>query len=125
MENDAAAYIQSCHQCQVHGNIIHTHCLPLHSVSSSWPFYSWGREIIGKINHASLKQHAYIITTTEYFKKLVEAIPLRSTIGITIPAFIKEHIICRFGVPKHLITYKGTPFDNKHVRELLEEYGIK
>ncbi|XP_026448869.1 uncharacterized protein LOC113349155 [Papaver somniferum] len=45
--------------------------------------------------------------------------------GETIAAFIKEHIICRFGVPKHIITDNGTPFANKQVRELLEEYGIK
>lgn len=125
MEDDATAHVQRCHQCQIHGNLIHTPCLPLNSMNSPWPFYRWGLDIIGKINPASSKQHEYIITATEYFTKWVEAIPLRSTTGVTVATFIKEHIICRFGVPKHIVTDNGTPFANKHVTELLEEYIIK
>ncbi|XP_026399920.1 uncharacterized protein K02A2.6-like [Papaver somniferum] len=93
--------------------------------SRPMPFYGWGLDIIGKINPPSSKQHEYIITATEYFTKWVEAIPLRGTTGATIAAFIEEYIICRFGVPKHIMTDNGTPFANKQVRELLEEYGIK
>ncbi|XP_026410377.1 protein NYNRIN-like [Papaver somniferum] len=113
MEDDAATFVQKFHECQTHGNLIHTPCTPLHSVSSLWPFYSWGLDIIGKINPPSSKQHEYIITAIEYFTKWVEAIPLRGTTGATIAAFIKEYIICRFGVPKHIITDNGTPFANK------------
>ncbi|XP_026399348.1 uncharacterized protein LOC113295216 [Papaver somniferum] len=77
----------------------------------AWIF--WGMDIIGKINPSSSKQHEYIITATEYFTKWVEFIPLRGITGATIAAFIKEHIICRFIVPKHIITDNGTPFANK------------
>ncbi|XP_026419664.1 uncharacterized protein K02A2.6-like [Papaver somniferum] len=125
MKDGAAAFVQKFHECQTHGNLIHTTCTPLHSVSSPWPFYRWGLDIIGNINPASSKQHEYIITASEYFTKWVEAIPLRGTTGATIAAFIKEYIICRFGVPKHIITDNGTPFSNKQVQELLEEYGIR
>ncbi|XP_026416266.1 uncharacterized protein LOC113311677 [Papaver somniferum] len=125
MEDDAAAFVQCCHKCQILGNLVHAPSTPLHSISSPWPFYSWGLDIIGKINPPSSKQQEYIITSTEYFTKWMEAIPLRGTTGATIAAFIKEYIIFRFGVPKHIITDNGTPFVNKHVRELLEEYGIK
>ncbi|XP_026458943.1 uncharacterized protein K02A2.6-like [Papaver somniferum] len=125
MEDDAAAFVQSCHKCQIHGNLVDAPSTHLHSISSQWPFYSWGLDIIWKINPPSLKQYEYIITATEYFSKWVEAIPLRGTTGATIAAFIKEYIICRFGVPKHIITDNGTPFANKQVRELLEGYGIK
>ncbi|XP_026399800.1 uncharacterized protein LOC113295688 [Papaver somniferum] len=86
---------------------------------------SWVLDIIRKINPPSSKQHEYIITATEYFTKWVEAIPLRGTTKATIAAFIKEYIICRFCVPKHIITDNGTPFVNKQVRELPEEFGIK
>ncbi|XP_026398852.1 uncharacterized protein LOC113294688 [Papaver somniferum] len=125
MEDDAASFVQICKECQIHGNIIHTPSTPLHSVSSLWPFYSWGLDIIGKINLPSSKQPEYIITATENFTKWVESIPLRGTNGATIAALIKKHTICRFGVPKHIVTDNGTPFANKQVQELLEEYGIK
>ncbi|XP_026383263.1 uncharacterized protein K02A2.6-like [Papaver somniferum] len=125
MEDDAAAFFQICHKCQIHGNLVHAPSNPLHSISSPWPFYSWGLDIIGKINPPSSKKHEYIITATEYFTKWVVSIPLRGNTGATVASFIKEYIICRFGVPKHIITDNGTPFSNKQVRELLEEYGIK
>ncbi|XP_026450790.1 uncharacterized protein LOC113350899 [Papaver somniferum] len=85
----------------------------------------WGLDIIGKINPPLSKKHKYIITATEYVTKWVESIPLRGTTGATIAAFIKEYIICRFGVPKHIITDNDTPFGNKQVRELLKGYKIK
>ncbi|XP_026428998.1 uncharacterized protein K02A2.6-like [Papaver somniferum] len=125
MEDDAVAFVQSCNECQIHGNLVHAPSTPLHSISSPWPFYSWGIDIIGIINSPSSKQHEYIITATKYFTKWVEVIPLRGTTGATIAAFNKEHIICRFGVPKHIITDNGTPFANKQARYLLEGYGIK
>ncbi|XP_026450081.1 uncharacterized protein LOC113350192 [Papaver somniferum] len=97
MEDDEVAFVQSCDKCQIHGNLVHAPSTPLHSISSSWPFYSWGLDIIGKINPPSSKHHEYIITATEYFTKWIESIPLRGTTRATIAAFIKEYIICRFG----------------------------
>ena len=39
--------------------------------------------------------------------------------------FICEHIIIRFGIPHKIISDNGTPFVNKSVREVLENYRIK
>uniref|UniRef100_A0A2N9H6K5 Integrase catalytic domain-containing protein n=1 Tax=Fagus sylvatica TaxID=28930 RepID=A0A2N9H6K5_FAGSY len=64
-------------------------------------------------------------TTTEYFTKWVEAIPLRKATGAAVANFIREHIITRFGIPYKLITDNGTPFINKDVREVLEHYQVK
>lgn len=125
MEDDANAFVQSCHKCRIHGNLVHAPSALLHSIRSSWPFYSWGLDIIENINTPSSKHHEYIITATEYVTKWVEGIPLRGTTIATIAAFIKEYIICRFGMPKHIITDNSTPFANKQVRELLEGYRIK
>uniref|UniRef100_A0A2N9GBY1 Uncharacterized protein n=1 Tax=Fagus sylvatica TaxID=28930 RepID=A0A2N9GBY1_FAGSY len=46
-------------------------------------------------------------TTTEYFTKWVEAIPLRRATGAAVANFIREHIITRFGIPYKLITDNG------------------
>ncbi|XP_026378574.1 uncharacterized protein LOC113273014 [Papaver somniferum] len=53
--------------------------------------------------------------------------PFRSGIisGSTIAAFIKEHIICRFGAPMIIRSDNGTSFVNQTVKELLDQYGIK
>ncbi|XP_026435817.1 uncharacterized protein K02A2.6-like [Papaver somniferum] len=97
----------------------------MHSVVTPCPFHSWGLDIIGPINPTSSLRHKYIITATEYSTKWVEAIPLRDNSGATIVAFIKEHIICRFGAPMIICSDNGTPFVNQTVIDLLDQYGIK
>ena len=50
---------------------------PLQPVNIQQPFEQWGLDIIGEIVPNSSKQHKYILTTTDYFTKWVEAIPLK------------------------------------------------
>ena len=45
--------------------------------------------------------------------------------GATVANFIREHIICRFGIPKVILSDNGTLFINRHVRRILAAYGIK
>ena len=42
------------------------------------PFEKWGLDIANEINPNSSKLHKYILTTTEYFSRWTEAIPLKS-----------------------------------------------
>ena len=61
----------------------------------------------------------------EYFTKWVEAIPLKKATGLVVANFIREHIICRFGIPHKIVSDNGTPFVNKDVRKLLDHRHIK
>ena len=61
----------------------------------------------------------------EYFTKWVEAVPLKKATGPTVANFIREHIICRFGIPHKIVSDNGTPFVNKGVSKLLDHRHIK
>ncbi|XP_059629956.1 uncharacterized protein LOC132272908 [Cornus florida] len=63
-------------------------------------------------------------TLNEYFTKWIEAIPLKHATGGAVAAFIKENIICRFGIPHYLLTDNGTPFVNHRVKQLLRQYNV-
>ena len=67
----------------------------------------------------------WILVATEYFTKWVEAIPQKKATGLAVANFIREHIICRFGIPHKIVTDNGTLFVNKDVRKLLEHRHIK
>ncbi|XP_026449035.1 uncharacterized protein K02A2.6-like [Papaver somniferum] len=125
MEFDTAEHVNKFQQCQSHRSFIHAPHTLLHSVVTHWPFHRWGLDIIGQINPTSSGRHKYIITATEYSSKWVEAITLRDYSGATIAAFIKEHIICRFGAPMIICSDNGTSFVNQTVTDLLDQYGIK
>ncbi|TYK29707.1 uncharacterized protein E5676_scaffold3607G00170 [Cucumis melo var. makuwa] len=53
------------------------HVEPLHPTVASWPFEAWGLDLVGPITLKSSAGHSYILATTDYFSKWVEAIPLR------------------------------------------------
>ena len=80
--------------------------------------------MVGLVN-PPLRGYIWILVTTKYFTKWVEAVPLRKAIEAAMANFIKENIIVRFGVPHKIISDNGTPFVNNDVRKMLEFYQIK
>lgn len=121
---DAHVFALRCRRCQEHTNISHLPSEALHPIVSPWPFAQWGLDLIGAISPPSLSQYKFILTTTEYFTKWAEAIPLVTTPGKTITIFVYLYIICHFGIPDVLITVNGTPFCNKEMDELCEKFKI-
>ena len=47
MKQESELFVRNCDIFQKFGNIIHILAMTLHSVSSLWPFYKWGIDIMG------------------------------------------------------------------------------
>ena len=71
------AYARRCQIFQVNVNRERRPAFPLHPVMVQNPFEQWGLDIVGEINPKSSKLHKYILTTTNYFTRWNEAIPLK------------------------------------------------
>ena len=123
MEEDAMRYVRRCLKCQKHGNEIHTSHQSLKPTSTPCPFHTWGMDFIGPITPTP-GGAIWILTATEYYTKWVEAIALRHTTGEAVANFIKENIVCRFGIPRRIISNSGTPLINREVKQLLERYNV-
>ena len=54
----------------------------------------------------------------------MEAASYTKLIAARVAKFIKSHIICRYGVPHELISYRGVHFKGE-VDILVQEYGIQ
>ncbi|KAH9298286.1 hypothetical protein KI387_029968, partial [Taxus chinensis] len=52
--------------------------LPLNPVVIEEPIQQWGLEFIRELNPSSSARHTHVLTTTDYFTKWVEAIPVKS-----------------------------------------------
>lgn len=91
-------------------------------MSTPWPFYQWGLALIGMIYPPSSNGHKFIITTTEYFTKLIKDVPLSTTIEKQISMFILNHIICRYGIPQSIIIDNVKHFKNKDLKELVTKF---
>ncbi|XP_022843238.1 uncharacterized protein K02A2.6-like [Olea europaea var. sylvestris] len=62
--------------------------------------------------------------TVEYFTKWVEAEPLATISEPKLRTFIWRSIICKFGIPKVLITDNGKQFDNAQFKNFCSNLGV-
>ncbi|KAI5347393.1 hypothetical protein L3X38_015272 [Prunus dulcis] len=125
MVQDAMRFSSNCKACQLHGDFIHQPPLPLHPTILSWPFDTWGLDVIGIIKPKSSRQHQYILATANYFSKWAEAVPLKVVKAEDVANFIRTHIIHRYGVPSKIISDNALYFKCKTMVKLCDKYKIR
>ena len=124
MLKDATDLVKKCRICQEHAKISRLPAEPLTSVTSPWPFQQWGLDILGPLPMGK-GQCKFIIVAVDYFTKWAEAEPLATITEQKIRNFVWRAIICRFGVPRALVSDNGKQFDNAKFRDFCAELGIK
>jgi hypothetical protein len=87
-------------------------------------FEQWGLDIIGEITPNSSKLHKYILTTTDYFTKWEEAIPLNHVNKKVVIQFIEQQLITRFGLPSILVFDNASYFSSTLLTEFSLDKGI-
>ena len=73
----------------------------------------------------ALRQLKFPVVSINYFTKWVEAEPLAIITEKSIRTFVWRNIICRYGIPRVLISDNGMQFDNSAFRDFYSELGIK
>ncbi|XP_072077983.1 uncharacterized protein [Arachis hypogaea] len=66
----------------------------------------------------------WILVTTESFTKWVEAVAVKEANAEAVVRFIKENIICKFGLPSVLVSDNGTHFVNQRVWVFLNKIEV-
>ena len=69
-------------------------------------------------------RYEYILLAIDYVSKWVEAISARNNDHKTVVKFLKENILSQFGMPRAIISDRGSHFCNKPMAELMRKYGI-
>ncbi|GAV89446.1 rve domain-containing protein [Cephalotus follicularis] len=70
-------------------------------------------------------QRKFLIVAVDYFTKWVEAEPLATITEKNTKSFVWKSIICRFGVPRTIITDNGKQFDCQAFRDFCREWRIE
>eukprot|EP00253_Pinus_taeda_P017863 PITA_17863 len=83
-----------------------------------------GKRIAGEIHPSSSGQHKWILTTTDYFTKWIEAIPCRQANDSTIIRFLEDNILSRFGFPEKIITDNAAAFKSKKMINFCHKFHI-
>lgn len=125
MHADAKAVVRKCEQCQKYGKQIHVPASVLHPILSPWPFAQWGIDgLKAPLPNAPAKKKC-ILVATDYFTRWSEVVALANVTGIQVRKFLWEHIVCRFGIPRVLISDNATAFKGSEVTEFCESYNIR
>ena len=74
---------------------------------------------------SSFYSNNYILVAVDYMSKWVEAIATATNDNKVVISFLRRNIFSRFGVPRALISDRGTHFCNKQFETLLLKYGVK
>ena len=121
---DATDLVKKCRICQEHAKISRLPSEPLTSITSPWPFQQWGLDILRPLPIGK-GQCKFIIIAVDYFTKWAEAEPLATITEQKIRNFVWRAIICRFGIPRALVSDNGKQFDNAKFRDFCAELEIK
>uniref|UniRef100_A0A2N9GKE5 Uncharacterized protein n=1 Tax=Fagus sylvatica TaxID=28930 RepID=A0A2N9GKE5_FAGSY len=100
MERDCIRHVQTCHKCQMYQNSKNAPPQYLHTMASPWPFSAWGMDVIGAITPKASNGHEFILVAIDYFTKWVEACSFKNVTQVAVTRFVKNNIICRYGMPE-------------------------
>nr|XP_009590523.1 uncharacterized protein K02A2.6-like [Nicotiana tomentosiformis] len=117
-ESDSIRYIQKCHQCQIHGDFIRVSPNKLNMMGSPWSFAVWGMDAIGPIELAASNWHCFILVFIDYFTKWMEASIYKAVTNKVVVDFVRNNIVCRFGIPESIITDNASNLNSDLMREI-------
>ena len=124
MQKDAEAYVRACDKCQRFSNIIRQPTEELTPLMAPWPLAQWGLDIMGPFPTA-VRQLKFLVVGIDYFTKWVEVEALATITEKNVRSFVWRCIICRFGIPRVLISDNGRQFDNESFQDFCSQLGIK
>ncbi|XP_065860901.1 uncharacterized protein [Euphorbia lathyris] len=125
MESDCIKYVRKCHKCQIYADDMNAPSEQLHVMVAPWPFSMWGLDVIGPIEPKASNGHRFILVAIDYFTKWVEAASYASVTKTVVTKFMKNNIVCRYGLPERIITDNEKNFNNKTMEEMCMHFKIK
>ena len=99
--------------------------VPLKSTPPFGPLQRWGLDFVGQIRPITLQGYKYILVTTDYTTKWVQAKLLRNNTAVVTATFLYDNIITCFGCPLEIESDQGTHFVESVIEDLMYKHIIK
>nr|GEY10910.1 hypothetical protein [Tanacetum cinerariifolium] len=126
MHEDAKRKVEKYNPCQEYALVLRLPKTLMTPIMAPWSFYQWGMDILRPLPPAR-GGAKFVIVAIDYFTKWIEAKPLVKITCKEVIHFAMDNIICRFGLPRVIVTNNGPQLANGLVeranRSLIE--GIK
>ena len=81
-------------------------------------------DVIGPIEPAASNGHRFILVAIDYFTKWVKVASYKAVTKKVVTDFVRNNLICRFGVPESLITDNGANLNSHLMKDICEQFKI-
>ncbi|XP_060210724.1 uncharacterized protein LOC132637686 [Lycium barbarum] len=81
-------------------------------------------DVIGPIEPPASNGHRFILVAIDYFTKWVEASTYKAVTKKVVADFVRNNIVCRFGIPESIITDNAANLNSDLMRETCEKFKI-
>ena len=116
IQRNAFAYVKVCDKCQRFGNLIRQPTEELTPMTALWLFAQWGLDIMGPFLMV-LRQLKFLVICIDYFTRWVKAKALAIITEKNVQSFVWKNIICKYSIPRVLVSDNGKQFDNEVFRD--------
>ncbi|PHT28486.1 hypothetical protein CQW23_31941 [Capsicum baccatum] len=79
-------------------------------------------DVIGPIEPKESNGHRFILVDIDYFTKWVETVTFKSMTKKVVVDFVHANIICRFGIPKMIITDNAANLNSHLLQEVCQQF---
>ncbi|GJW52450.1 putative nucleotidyltransferase, ribonuclease H [Tanacetum coccineum] len=118
---EAKDYVMKCDACQRLGNISSRSEMPQSNIQVCEVFDIWGLDFMGPFS--DLRGNKYILVVVDYVSKWVKAQAFPTNDAHVVVKFLRG-LFARLGVPRALISDRGTYFCNSQLKRALQKYGV-
>ena len=124
MQQDAVDFVKRCDSCQRYANVQQVPVEKMTTISSPWPFAQWGIDIMAPLPQGK-RQVRFLLVVIDYFTKWMEAEALATITETKVQTFVWKNILCKFGIPRMIISDNGRQFDSHGFTLFSSSLGIK
>nr|GEW51649.1 reverse transcriptase domain-containing protein [Tanacetum cinerariifolium] len=123
MHKDARDMIQKCSDCQIHRLVARHPQQSMTLITTLWPFCKWGIDIAGPFSEGPGKVK-FLIVAMDYFTKWIEAKAVATITGGQVKKFVWDNIVCRFGIPREIISDNCKQFSDNPFKDWCDKLNI-
>ena len=81
-------------------------------------------DVIGPIETTASNGHRFNLVAIDYFTKWVEAASYKSVTKKVVADFVRNNLICRFGVLESIINDNGANINSHLMRDICEQFKV-
>ncbi|XP_070032115.1 uncharacterized protein [Nicotiana tomentosiformis] len=119
------AFDMNIQELLIHADMIRVPPNELNATGAPWSFAAWGMDIIGPIEPTASNRNRFILVAIDYFTKWVEAASYKAVTKKVVTDFVRDHIVCRFGVPESIIIDNAANLNSDLMKAMCETFKIK